>query len=1852
MPQRSVKLHYQDRPDKTISYIGGSMVQITKRLDTLSTYVEDKLVKQYRLSYGTSTTSARSILQNLTECDNNEYCYSPTVFAWNNEIASTHQFDQQSWNEQGDWLSEGKTASGDYNGDGLGDIAYIFNQSGQITMDVYTSTENAFSRKKWSAPHGAWQQGIFTGGDFNGDGLSDVVSIFNQTGKVGMDIYLSTKHEFDQQSGFTSQTLWHSDAQFNPGDFNGDGLTDVAIIFNDAGKIGLDIYLSTGTTFEKMPWDFRQDGNWHHRGIFNPGDFNGDGLTDIGYVFNHKGQVEIDVYLSTGRAFEKQKWSSEQLAWQEDNLVSFSDFNGDAITDMAWFFNDSGKIGAQVFISNGKAFHESDWSGKDDTRPVWRGKSVIKPGDYNGDGLTDVGYIFKDDDQKTSVAIYLSTGKEFQTSEWATSQGSWSNQDFYPRDYSGNGKTDIANIFNNSGKLAIHVHKVVPNHKNSPQSILQSDLLTIITNGLGGKISLEYKPITDSTVYEKGKGGIFPTIEVNVPWYVVSRQTTTELLRGNISVSQHRYKHARIDLQGRGWLGFAETSITDLSDPDLQTTSVSYYHQTFPLTGMLYKQELIQGSDKTLLNRSVNKYDKVISPNKIYTAYKVSESNEHYTNGHYGYTVSKKYVYDPEYKNIIRIDDLADTSDANADTGDDVYICFQYNIDPEASWWKQFFPTAKKITRTKNACSEPDFQQWNVADDLRFYHFGYDQSMNMNSQKIWHDQKNKWIEQQEIFDDYGNMISMTDPMGNTTHVHYDERYHTFPQQLVMPSANPDEKPLTFNATYEPHFGVAMQFIDLNGNIALQVPTDGLDSFGRITRLSGIQPDDKELKPLMAMTFSKNNAVGMEIKTTLRELWQQDDINQWYWQTDTFDGFNRKVRNASKGPNDKTHIMAEVNFNNKGLIKQKTLPYFSDQKPQAIEYLYNIRNKLTQTQLPDGAINKINYDKLNDRIVITESPNPADIDQQSTWVKSSSVWNSRGRLIQQTHVNGGLTYYKYDPLGQNISIHDPLGNVSQVNYNSLGQIMTSEKPELGKSAYTYDDNGLLQTSVDAEQQKRAFTYDALGRVTSIKNYTADKALEKTITYTYDTAENGKGLLASTTTPDMEYRFAYNYLAKVKQQSITLDSGNEKTTHITTYNYDALQRPQEITHPDETKVRYSYHPQGELHTVALQKSNAKDFLTLATYSDYTPLGQYQTSLFNNGTQSSFTYDVLGRKKTSTTKNSAQILRHFEYNWNHASKLLDIGDLRENPEVSLTQAFTYDEMGYLSTAFTLRGKQSYQYNLSGGITQFNDTRYVYDTAKKHQIINTCQISPQNNCDEQADMNLTVSYDNNGNTVQKNSYATGNDGSTDWHYRYDVQNNLVQVQQQKLEGKMATIDTFTYDDSWRRIKKTVADGDTTLYITPAHIMTRKQSGQTSTTQYIHGAQGIIASLTEEKGIRYLHPDHLGSTTLQTDGSGTETNRIVYSAYGRVDQKNSFGADDVRFKFTGKELDSESELYYYGARYYDPQLKVFTTPDPKQQFDNSYVYVGSDPVTRIDPDGQAFIEIAITSTAVATTTGTAAAATTTGAVAFAGSGMSVGGAAAVNALTGLAAPASAAVGGGVSAGLVGIAVGVTSVATAATVSTGESLSGANEIAGLSANTALSSIISASEQIEFDPRAYYLSNEKLIRQAMSNDHQLSRAWAIANGAGTGLLGGMLEPIEEEDDDDDEKSMLAASQVIQPQVIYPQVIFPQISHSQIAPASALNTSNQAIPVQVVITGSSSVIVQNTFPSGGYMNLSVFFIGASYSAYNHIVANTLEAANGDTQMIIHHRNLGNIGGSVALGALGLQLRRFWPREWGGL
>jgi len=61
-------------------------------------------------------------------------------------------------------------------------------------------------------------------------------------------------------------------------------------------------------------------------------------------------------------------------------------------------------------------------------------------------------------------------------------------------------------------------------------------------------------------------------------------------------------------------------------------------------------------------------------------------------------------------------------------------------------------------------------------------------------------------------------------------------------------------------------------------------------------------------------------------------------------------------------------------------------------------------------------------------------------------------------------------------------------------------------------------------------------------------------------------------------------------------------------------------------------------------------------------------------------------------------------------------------------------------------------------------------------------------------------------------------------------------------------------------------------------------------------------------------------------------------------------------YKFNGKELDTQTGYYYYGARYYDPGASVFLSVDPhaeKYPNINPYVYVANNPINAIDPDGR-----------------------------------------------------------------------------------------------------------------------------------------------------------------------------------------------------------------------------------------------------------------------------------------------------------
>jgi RHS repeat-associated protein len=99
-----------------------------------------------------------------------------------------------------------------------------------------------------------------------------------------------------------------------------------------------------------------------------------------------------------------------------------------------------------------------------------------------------------------------------------------------------------------------------------------------------------------------------------------------------------------------------------------------------------------------------------------------------------------------------------------------------------------------------------------------------------------------------------------------------------------------------------------------------------------------------------------------------------------------------------------------------------------------------------------------------------------------------------------------------------------------------------------------------------------------------------------------------------------------------------------------------------------------------------------------------------------------------------------------------------------------------------------------------------------------------------------------------------------------------------------------------------------------------------------------------------YYHFDGLGSVVALTDGSGDAVQLYEYSIFGEVSASDPNHPN--RFLFTGREFDSETGLYYYRARYYNPYIGRFLQTDPAGDGMNRYAYCANSPVNWLDPSG------------------------------------------------------------------------------------------------------------------------------------------------------------------------------------------------------------------------------------------------------------------------------------------------------------
>jgi RHS repeat-associated protein len=105
-----------------------------------------------------------------------------------------------------------------------------------------------------------------------------------------------------------------------------------------------------------------------------------------------------------------------------------------------------------------------------------------------------------------------------------------------------------------------------------------------------------------------------------------------------------------------------------------------------------------------------------------------------------------------------------------------------------------------------------------------------------------------------------------------------------------------------------------------------------------------------------------------------------------------------------------------------------------------------------------------------------------------------------------------------------------------------------------------------------------------------------------------------------------------------------------------------------------------------------------------------------------------------------------------------------------------------------------------------------------------------------------------------------------------------------------------------------------------------------------------------------YFHSDHLGSSTFLSDALGKAYEFILYLPYGETMAHQKVAGYSTPYKFTSKEQDEETGLYYFGARYYDPSLSIWHGVDPlagKMPEWSPYSFSFNNPLRFDDPDGR-----------------------------------------------------------------------------------------------------------------------------------------------------------------------------------------------------------------------------------------------------------------------------------------------------------
>ena len=550
---------------------------------------------------------------------------------------------------------------------------------------------------------------------------------------------------------------------------------------------------------------------------------------------------------------------------------------------------------------------------------------------------------------------------------------------------------------------------------------------------------------------------------------------------------------------------------------------------------------------------------------------------------------------------------------------------------------------------------------------------------------------------------------------------------------------------------------------------------------------------------------------------------------------------------------------------------------------------------------------------------------------------------------RTYVYGAT----YDSWNRVQTMTYPDGEVVTYHYNAAGQVESLTSNKQGRQSVIvdrigYDKEGHTVYTKLGNGTETTYSYDKQRDRLQVMNLTADGQTVMENRYRYDAVDNILGITN-----------AANPTSLMKLNKAKLGG---RSSH--TYEYDELNR---LIHASGKAKRASYDMVMSFGRMSEPLTKVQKVDSTTTAKSYNFAYKYEDN--NHPTAPTqighdhYTYDANGNP-TLVTNDSANTTR--EMYWDEDNRLMVLSDNGK------TSRYTYNAAGerIMKSYGTMEGV--YINGAPQGITFHETDNFTLYPASilsvnknrftKHYFIGDKRIASRI-----------------GTGLFNNVYGRNGSYVTAGQQDYAERMNQIQKQKEtyyKQQGIAPGVPTMkgAYGDpentgvGYNTVITELGDHSVPegWIQTPKHNTTEGNEpgapiswNDPTNPENPQPGYGYVDNDTTKEETFFYHSDHLGSTSYITDSKGNITQYDAYLPYGELLVDEHSSSEDMPYKFNGKEMDAETGLYYYGARYLNPVTCLWYGVDPlaeKYKEIGSYVYCADNPINLFDPDGQKFI--------------------------------------------------------------------------------------------------------------------------------------------------------------------------------------------------------------------------------------------------------------------------------------------------------